>query len=338
MKLVRRLNKVLEQHSTIGAKSVHKYNDQVRYIKKLSIADGWKDVIEDNFKDDPNRYNSNMASATRIINHDWFYTRDETSGRYHSNVTNSNRLLRPYLRVNGEPLCNLDVKNCQPYLSIILLTNPGKVSWLTKNPSFAMLLQTLEVSNNVDIMKYVNLVISGKLYEYLMAEFKKEGIELTRDKTKKQMLRILFARNNPPKNELNRKCRNVFKKCFPTVHKIFSKARGSDKGDKFTSYKRFAILLQSIESHLILDKILKRIYKELPGVIAITVHDSIMTGLKEYEVESVQKIMTEEFTEFVGYSPKIKIEGNVEENKNKKRVGYKLNIMIPQPLYVAGIQ
>jgi len=64
---------------------------------------------------------------------------------------------------------------------------------------------------------------------------------------------------------------------------------------------------------LMLDVILKRIYRELPGTIAITIHDSIMTGVLTNNVEAIRKIMIEELTFFVGFAPKIKIEGIIEE-------------------------
>jgi hypothetical protein len=130
-------------------------------------------------------------------------------------------------------------------------------------------------------------------------------------------LRILFARNRSPKDETNRQARAIFKANFKTVHRIFSKVRGSEKGDKFTSFKRFAILLQSVESFLMLDVILKRIYRELPGTIAVTVHDSVMTGLLTNNVEAVRKIMEEELTFFVGMTPQIKIEGIEREKKEE---------------------
>jgi hypothetical protein len=284
----------------------------VKYLKLLTIAPGYDDFIEANYTAETDQYNSIVSSATRIINGNIFYKVDSTSGRFHSNITNMNKGLRPYLRINDEPLINLDIKNSQPYLSTILLTNPGKVSYLTKNPAFALLLNTLKVSLSQDVKKYILLVNSGQIYEYLKNEFSIEGLELTRDETKRQVLRILFARNRMPKDETNKKAREIFKSRFPKVYRIFSKIRGSEKGDKFHNYKRFAILLQRIESFLMLDVILKRIYKELPGTIAITVHDSIMTGLLTNNVDAVRKIMTEELTFFVGFAPNIKIEGIIE--------------------------
>ena len=96
--------------------------------------------------------------------------------------------------------------------------------------------------------------------------------------------------------------------------------RGANKGDKFNKFKRFAILLQRIESHLMLDIILKRIYRELPGVIAITTHDSIITGILTNEVNAVKGIIEEELSHFVGFSPKIKIENREKEEDTSGKV------------------
>ena len=318
-RLVRRIEQVWEKQKTEARRSIRGYCEQTEFLKMLRVDYSFKGYLNDCYTTETDQYNSILASAYRIINGDIYYSIDNTSRRFHSNLTNMAKDLRPYLRIKGEPLVNIDVKNSQPYLSTILLTNPGKVSWLTENPAFVLLLQTLKVSLNQDVKKYISLVASGTLYEHLMTEFSTEGLILTRDETKRQMLRILFARNRTPRDELNKKARQIFKDRFPTVHRIFSKVRGHTKGDKFHNYKRFAILLQRIESYLMLDVILKRIYKELPGTIAITIHDSIMTGVLTNNIEAVRKIMIEEFTFFVGIQPKIQIEENKRREKNKER-------------------
>ncbi|MCK9282317.1 MAG: hypothetical protein M0P71_17005 [Melioribacteraceae bacterium] len=345
-KLILRIEKAHETfRKKESAKSIRGHSEQTKYLKQLTITDGFNEFIESTYSAETDQYNSVLGSATRIINKDISYSVDTTSGRFHSNITNMAKGLRPFLRINGEPLVNIDIKNSQPYLSTILLTDPGKVSWMTKNPAFAMLLQTLNVSLSQDVKIYISLVISGQLYEYLMSEFSKEGLHLTRIETKRQVLRILFARNRMPRNPINdtevfiykltekekrkreefirdypkiKKTRQIFIKLFPKVHRIFSKVRGHEKGDKFQNFKRFAILLQRIESYLMLDVILKRIYKELPGTIAVTVHDSIMTGILTNNVEAVHKIITEELTFFVGFAPKIEIEGIIKENKEEE--------------------
>ena len=317
-KLIRRIESARKQLNPVL------YNmEQIKYLRKLSIDGSYKELLKSNYT--TQQYNFILGSATRIINEDIYYSVDKTSGRFHSNVTNLAKGLRPYLRVNGEPLVNIDIKNSQPYLSTIILTNPGKVSWMTENSAFALLLQSLKVSLKEDVKRYINLVISGQLYEYMEGEFNKEGIIVSRDETKRQMLRILFARNRLPKEGTNRQCRLIFKNNFPTVYRIFNKVRGSARGDRFHNYKRFAILLQRIEAYLMLDVILKRIYKELPGVVAITIHDSIMTGILTNNVEAVRKIMAEEMTKFTGFRPQIKIE---ENKKILKRITKENNILI----------
>ena len=325
-KLVLRIQKVWNELRKQDTKSIRGHSEQVKYLDKLTIDESYKNFIDSNYVSETDQYNSILASAMRIINKIPLSKIDNTSGRFHSNITNMAKGLRPYLRINGEPLANIDIKNSQPYLSTIILTYPSKVAWLTKNPAFALLLQTLKVSvNKEDVNKYISLVISGQLYEYLMQEFFNEGLELTRSETKIQVLRILFARNRTPKDEINRKARQIFKDRFPTVHRIFSKVRGSEKGDKFQNFKRFAILLQRIESYLMLDVILKRIYKELPGTIAVTIHDSIMTGILTNNLEAVRKIMMDELTYFVGFAPKIKIEMIIKDKEEEERETELLN-------------
>ncbi len=312
-KLIRRIQQAHETLKKEASKSIRGHSEQVKYLRMLTIAPNFTQFINSKYPTDTEAFNRVLASAIRIANGDIFYSIDSTSGRFHSNVTNCPKGFRPYLRVKGEPLVNIDVKNCQPYLSTIILTDPLKASGFAKNPVFAMLLQTLKVSHKEDVKHYIKLVINGNFYEYLMQEFFREGLHLDRSETKRQVLRILFARNRSPKDITNRKARDIFKSMFPTVHKIFSMVRGSEQGDKFTSFKRFAILLQRMESYLMLDVVMKRIYRELPNVVAITIHDSIMTGVMTNNVVAVRRILIEELTNFVGFRPNVIIEREEEE-------------------------
>jgi hypothetical protein len=312
--LLLRINKAHTEKNKAVSKAIRGLKDQVNYLKQLTMDNGFIDFINYTYAIEPNKYYSALASAVRIENKDFFYSIDNTSGRFHSNVTNMAKGLRQYLRINGEQLVNIDIKNSQPFISTLLLTNPGKVAIFTKNKAFALLLRTLKAPKKQDVSDYISLVVSGEFYEFLMGEFLKKGLVLSRSETKVQVLRILFARNRTPKDETHKKARQIFRDTFPTVHKIFSKIRGNDKGDNFTSFKRFAILLQRIESHLILKIILKRVYNELPGVIALTIHDSFLTvsGEHEMNIKSISKIICDEISVFVGFLPQIKVERYLE--------------------------
>ena len=172
-------------------------------------------------------------------------------------------------------------------------------------------MRNLQVLQTEDIKKYISLVVEGQLYEYLIAEFEKKGYYFgtndyvqKREKVKKLVLKILFDKNiHMPRY------RRFFSELFPEVHRIFTLLRGNERGNKFKSYHRFAILLQRIESHVVLNIILKRIHEEHPDIIAVTIHDSIMTGsIYTDHVQIVFRIMKEELTKFVGYNPTLKIE------------------------------
>lgn len=131
--------------------SLRKHYGQVKYLKKLTLGPGYDDFISSNYYFGTDQFNSIMGSATRILNGDIFYTIDNTSGRFHSNITNMAKGLRAFLLINGESLANLDIKNSQSYLSNLLLTNPDKVSWMTKIPAFVLLLRTLKVPQSEDV-------------------------------------------------------------------------------------------------------------------------------------------------------------------------------------------
>jgi hypothetical protein len=321
-RLIYRIKKTYESFNKLVLKSIRGQSNQFKFLKMITLAEGWRDYVE-SFKENQEQYNSILASALRIVRGEFYCKIDNTEGRFHSNLTNMKKGLRKYVRINGQPLTNIDLKNSQPYLSAILLTFPSKVSWLAKKQALSMLLERLKISLNEDVKKYIYLVTKGQFYEYLIQEFSKEGLILDRKEVKNQVLRILFAPNRLPKKELNRKCRLIFQDRFPTVHRIFSKIRGRDQStSEFENSNRFAILLASIESHLLLNVIVRRINKEYPSIIALTIHDSIMTGFLTDDVATVKRIMIEELENFVGFQPQIEIESYKEiieeEEKNNK--------------------
>ena len=308
-KLLRRIENFQQSQKKRNSK---KYTGQNEFLRHLKIEPEALEYIKT--ISDEEKFNYAFSSITRIMNGDIIYKVDKTSGRFHSNLTNMPKGLRRFVRINGNALVNIDVKNCQPYLSTILLTNPKKVAGFTKYAPFSMLLENLQIEQTEDVKRYVSLVINGQLYEYLWNEFTFRGLIFkSRDDVKKQVLKILFSRNAN-----NSPARKIFKELFPVVHQVFSKIRGNEKGSHFENFKRFPIHLQRIESHIILNLILNRINKEFPGTITITIHDSIMTNNNSIHINRVQKIMVEEFSNFVGFAPKIKVEGGKEEEKKEE--------------------
>jgi hypothetical protein len=310
MQLVRRI-----QNNNLGRNKRSKYPGQAGFIRKMTINPEAFEAV----KSFPTveKFNAGLASILKIQQKDIFYSVDNTSGRFHSNLTNLPESLRQFIRINGKQLTNIDIKNSQPYLSTILLTDPGKVSPFAKSRELSMLLQTLKCIDSIDVTMFVYLTIKGKIYEFLM----EKGFAQDRREAKRQLFVIMFG----PGSYWSRQ-HEIFESWFPSVYERFAIIKGHAKGNKFESYKRFAILLQSIEAHLVLDTILPRIYKEHPVTIAVTIHDSVMTSILTSDVEAVKKIVNDELTKFVGYKPTLKIENSnqiysfINDNKDYREV------------------
>ena len=316
VRLINRIRKVYDEIQSEAEKTVWGRSEQVSHLKQITIDPSYKNELEwtDLTLD---QINYIEASVQRINNGDISYSVDPTSFRFHSNVTNMPSSLREYIRVNGHPLVDVDIKNSQPFLTTIILTEPSRFSWLTATAEFKYVLCNLEATTTKDAEKYVDLVVKGRLYEFMQAEIEKAGITLTRKETKGEVFRILFARNRMPQDETGRTARQVFRKHFPEVHKVFNKVRGSSKGTRHDQYSRFAILMQRIESWLMLKVALKRIYKEIPGVVAITIHDSAMVGISTSHVSAARQIIEATFYEYTGYKPEIRV---AEKQKIKKSI------------------
>jgi len=297
-KLLRRIE------NTHTSKRTTKHPEQNKFIRKIKIDPEALDYIE-RFSD-PEQYAAAKRSVVKIMNggHDIFYTVDPTSGRYHSNLTNMPSGLRKFITIDGQHLTNVDVKNSQPYISTILLTSPAKVAPFVNDDNFAMFAETLEPLSTEDVRRFIYLVNTGGIYEYLQKEFEARGITSTRKEIKKMFLTIMFAHN-----EVINKGRRIFAELFPAVAERFAEIRGDVKSkSSFRNFKRFAILLQAIEAHLILGKVLPRIQDEKPGTIAVTIHDSVCTSIITSDIEFIKKIMYSELGKFIGFKPTLKIE------------------------------
>jgi len=82
-KLILRIETVHEKLRKESDKTYRGYLNQTKYLKRLTLADNYNDFIESNYTAGTDQYNSIVASATRILNGDIFYSVDSTSGRFH---------------------------------------------------------------------------------------------------------------------------------------------------------------------------------------------------------------------------------------------------------------
>ena len=281
-------------------------------------------------KNPQTQYNHSKMSAERLSNGQYHLNRDENVYRFHSNLTNMRGMIRNAVTYDGQKLIAVDIKNSQPYLSTLLLTNtfwaieknearinlPQSLSFYKPNLSLSSNNKRVLTISNIEISRkdsyimigeipqflidkefnaYIKLVVNGQLYEFLQSNFQLQtGLNFVdRKEVKKAVFQVLFT-DNRYIGQVSAKPKRIFKELFPEVYKVFSAIKREDK----TLLPR---LLQSIESCLMVNIIAKRISIEYPNAPIFTIHDSITTTA-EY-IDDVERIMTEELTKAIGYAP-----------------------------------
>ncbi len=168
------------------------------------------------------------------------------------------------------------------------------------NDSYIMLVDIDKTLMTNEFRHYINLVVTGTLYEFLELQF---GIQLgatfaNRKDVKAAVFQVLFT-DNRYFGQDDAKPKRIFQEMFPQVYEVFKQLKSKDKS-------LLPRLLQSIESYLIINVIAKRISEEYPDAPIYTIHDSISTT-EEY-VDVVERIISEELSKAIGYAPKLEPE------------------------------
>ncbi|MFC2119193.1 hypothetical protein ACFLSY_11175 [Bacteroidota bacterium] len=254
--------------------------------------------------------------------------RDLTSGRYHSIVSSTSKRIRPYLRFNGEQLVELDITNCQPFCSLLLLdpdfylkelkkskinlTKITKLSFFSHSSNINHLLspstsipsikirEILKQADSKDVEIYKKVVLEGKLYEWVQSIVEsKLNLKLSRSEIKEAFFYVLYSGKKAVRSEWVHpdlfEIKRLIYSLLPNVFAIFNQFKKTD-------YRTLSILLQRIESYLIIDLITKSIPQGIP---IYTIHDSILTSPKH--AKYVQKKLIEDIEKYTGFSPKIVI-------------------------------
>ena len=153
--------------------------------------------------------------------------------------------------------------------------------------------------------KSIREASAGNLYEYMQRKINNPNIG--RDRMKTMILITFFSDNRYISQQTeDAALKRRFRSLFPKIYKLIALCKKSRKN-------RFACLLQSVESEIILHRCCKRIWDEGEHKVPVfTIHDSIATT-SEY-VEFVRNIMDEELTKAAGVHPNFKTEIWSESN------------------------
>lgn len=188
-----------------------------------------------------------------------------------------------------------------------------------------------------ELARYKANINGGKFYEHLaeiantkiksddnfkayLPQFCHENdidtFKFDRPATKKLVMLLLFGPANS-KNPQAEFARMVFECDFPIILQILNNLKRlwiRVDGVRINKYSSLAILLQALESEIVLRRIVPRIKNELFDAPVFTIHDSLLTT-KQY-VDDVTRIIKSEFEIAIGAIPELKDEGYSPQNVN----------------------
>ncbi len=253
---------------------------------------------------------------------EFYFKQDEKGYRVYTNLTNLKKELRKFVRYEGKNIISFDIKNSQPFfLNVVLekgfwtkskagdkitmgkLQKPSGAlrsyfTEATKHPLTVRTFDESQYSKGFQLFKKVTL--DGSLYEFVC----KKQLELTgqileREMVKSQLIKLLY--------EQDKKYRSYVYDIEDTIDAVFPGLMSFCNSLKSkTEYNKLAILLQNVESTVVLRMVCKNIAQKHPEMPLFTVHDSIATT--EDFAPILGPLITSEIESVVGFKPTIKEE------------------------------
>lgn len=249
-------------------------------------------------------------------NEDIYLSVDDKGNRLHSPLTNIRSILRNAISYKGQKLTSIDIRNSQPFFSSMLfqmdfwekeIIKPKYNSILTsilsnhQTTSPIMLLTIGDLLKQADVATYVASVKSGRFYEEFQEAYEKRyGVaNISRTKVKKAILKMMYSRNSSVS-----KIKKMFGILYPSVLELFTYI-------KHEEHKLLPILLQRIESDMVLDDIAFHFTNAYPELPIFTIHDSLVTLASDYD--KLEECMIERFINRMDMVPQFRIECWEEE-------------------------
>lgn len=262
------------------------------------------------------RRNFLIAEVEKISAGDIYIKVNGTNFRLDSNFTHLPSELSEFLSLNGSPIVEIDLVNSQPFFAAALLNPKPEVKKVIKKylgDSFTMLPVFYRIHGKEDVQLYTKLVCNGQFYEFMAERFHEAGIPYkNRKDLKKQLFVVFFGKNISYKYN---PAAEIFRSNFPNVFRLFYKI-------KEDGHNRLAILLQRIESHIMLDLVVSKISEEFPEIRMLTKHDSVLpfrmrtlVSTSKYNTFEIGKAMLDVIENATGLRPK----GNAKRFPKKNR-------------------
>lgn len=197
-----------------------------------------------------------------------FFKRNKTNGRLDSNLTSLPSFLRPFIQ-SDERLMNIDIKNSQPFFLFTLIKN---------NPTI----------DEVELLRYMELVINGTLYDYLKDEYNNRYNKFwDRNQMKKVLFKIYYSKTTSYSTY-----KDFYSSIFPSIMQFIN-------SENEVFHNTLSVRLQTTESFAVLDTIMPLL--EAIGIRPYTIHDSFVC--KKSEANQIIETIKNKFVELFGYAP-----------------------------------
>jgi len=296
------------------------------------ISDVWDAAYRGYKRKNPRaQYDAIIQNINEVKIHHYKAKIDANVHRLHSVLTYMQSEYRNFLTYDGQQLVCIDIKNSQPYLLNLLLnrefwdensTLPISINNLPLNiqelftspsellPTIRGFFESLNEENYREFQEYIPLAASGHLYEAIVTRaLQIKTYQIDRKKAKKNLL-ILFYSPNREEGSSRRTyiVEKVFCEKFPTIMGLIRLIKSNYNGTEArNNHSRFACLLQSIESEIVLHRCCRRIWEEANHQVPIfTIHDSIVTTSEH--ADYLRDVMMQELTVCIGVPPTLEPE------------------------------
>lgn len=271
--------------------------------------------------------------------------------RLYSYVTSLYSPLRNLLLYDNRPLSYLDISNSQPFHMLVLFQSSfweepkSKNTLCLKNLNkdlyeymmtrkrteverTIMNLKRIEINNpdrfkrsknallrkNASKESFAYQVGNGNLYKFIQRKFSskffKHGVDqyVNIKSSKTSFIEMLYADTQISSTSHSKQFAH-FKQLFPYEADIIELL-------KSRYYKDFSILLQEIESELMLNRVCKWVYDKNPNIPMYTIHDGIVTP--RHHIIDIEQAVKTVYEAVVGVAPDYKIEDIGPSNLNLK--------------------
>lgn len=239
--------------------------------------------------------------------------------RFHTSFTRLPREYRAFLRIKGvsEPLCSVDISNCQPFLVSLIISHPQIVKQIL--PEFTPVLDKIERLHLLTALHFDELCTDGGIYEFWLENrhdlnnreeakdefikrilFDSENYKKKKYEFAKQRFKTLF----PDVAEVIALMKNIDEKELPLIKDLYLDKNGKFGGKKYY-HKTISAMCQRLESRILTGLIVPSLIKNNLGPF-LTIHDSVI--IPESKSLHAKKIFEDCFIRLVGKPPTIKID------------------------------